>query len=208
LYKNTYAVVTGVTGTFSQVAFIYGIQNLMMAMIDDPAKVRKTLDRRHKVVLSQIDQLCDCGVRFIWIGEGLGSGSLISPEQYRDFVLPYEQSIAGRLREREVLSILHICGDTRKTLRYIADLNVDGFDLDYPVTIPEALKALPPEITIKGNINPGLFLPGNSVELKKACEQAVKAIRHSQSFILSTGCLVPRDSDKEAFYTMRSICEM
>ncbi len=146
---------------------------------------------------------CSAGIRFAWIGEGLGSGSLISPEQYKEFVLPFEKIIADRFRSQGVLTFLHICGNTTNAPTYIARSGVDGFDLDYPVDITVAVDALYPEITIKGNINPGLFLPGRSEELERACRDTIAVAKNLNNFIFSTGCLVPRDSSKEAFYTMQ-----
>jgi len=86
------------------VAFLFGITEFMMALLDRPEAVRKALERRHEVALQQAREICAAGARFIWIGEGLGSGSLISPEQYREFALPYEQSLAEEIRKAGGLS--------------------------------------------------------------------------------------------------------
>lgn len=205
--KTEYAVAVGLTGTFSQLAFLFGVQNLLTAIIDVPAAVTKALERRHKTVLRQVDELCDSGVRLVWIGEGLGSGSLISPDQYGEFVLPYEQDIALRFRERGVLTLLHICGNTANALHLIAQSGVDGFDLDYPVDIESAIKALSPNLTVKGNINPTLFLPGYNRELSNALRDILFRVGGNARFIPSSGCLVPRDSEKEAFDTMWLACK-
>jgi hypothetical protein len=204
--KREYAVAVGLTGTFSQVAFLFGIPELMIALLDQPAAVRRTLDKRHNVVVRQARELCASGARFIWIGEGLGSGSLISPDQYRDFVLPYEIELAEEIRKNGALSLLHICGDVTNTLADIAGSSADGFDLDYPVDLAVALETLLPEVAVKGNINPRLFMEGLSEELKDACLQARTAAAHRNGFIMSTGCLVPRDSTVESFHIMADIC--
>ena len=204
--KQEYAVVTGLTGTFSQLAFLFGVQNLLIELLDRPEQVRRALEQRHVTVMDQVDELCAAGVRFAWIGEGLGSGSLISPEQYREFVLPYEQDIARRFRERGVLTLLHICGNIKNSLDFIARSGVDGIDLDYPVPIEAAFNALGSETSVKGNINPGLFLPGHAAELTEACRTVLERADGHPGFIMSTGCLVPRDSTEEAFHIMRTEC--
>ena len=38
--KKNHAVVVGITGTFSQLAFLYGITELLMALLDQPEAVR------------------------------------------------------------------------------------------------------------------------------------------------------------------------
>lgn len=204
--KKNSAVAVGVTGTFSQVAFLYGIPKLMMSLLDQPQQVHRALDLRHEVVLRQVRELCGSGARFVWIGEGLGSGSLISPEQYREYALPYEQSLAEEIRKAGALSILHICGDVTSALPDIARCKADGFDLDYPVDLATAVGVLLPEITIKGNIDPTLFLGGRQDALRKSCRHALMVAGQTDGFILSTGCLVPRDATVESFEIVSEIC--
>jgi uroporphyrinogen-III decarboxylase len=204
--KRECAVAVGVTGTFSQVAFLFGIAEFMMALLDQPKLVHQALRERHKIAIRQVQELCAAGARFIWIGEGLGSGSLISPDQYRSFVLPYEIGLAEEIRKHGAQSLLHICGDVTKTLPDIANCSADGFDLDYPVDLTRALDVLLPNVAVKGNINPRLFMKGYSEELKDACLQAKTTAAGRNGFIMSTGCLVPRDSEVESFRIMAEVC--
>jgi len=204
--KDNYAVAVGLTGTFSQLAFLMGISECMIALLDRPERVRQALDTRHRIVLRQVRQLCEAGARLIWIGEGLGSGSLISPQQYRNFVLPYEIELAEEIRKNGALSLLHICGNVTQALPDIAQSRADGFDLDYPVDLAAALRELLPQVAVKGNINPQLFLPGFGEQLEQSCREARDIGGEKPGFILSTGCLVPRDSSVEAFHIMADIC--
>ncbi len=204
--KEETAVFAGVTGTFSQVALLYGIPELMMALLDQPDAVHRALEKRHKIVLGQIDELSRAGARYIWIGEGLGSGSLISPRHYREFVLPYEQSMAEEIRRRGGLSLLHICGNVTSALEDIACCKADGFDLDYPVEMQTALDTLLPRVAVKGNINPTLFLPGREESLRQACVEVKSIAGKKDGFIMSTGCLVPRDASAESFTIMAELC--
>lgn len=203
---DTVAVCVGFTGTFCQLAFLYGVQNLMMAMIDDPDSVRRAMDRRHKVALEQAKELCQACARFVWIGEGVASSSLISPRMYEEFVLPYEQELARELRRGGALSILHICGNTTPALDKIARSQADGYDVDSPTDWESAVRIAGPAIVLKGNINPSLFLEGCEKELSIQCVKTRDSARGCKGFIMSTGCLVPRDSSVAAFRTMAKVC--
>lgn len=200
------AVCVGLTGTFCQVAFLYGVQNLMMAMIDDPDSVRQAMDRRHEVAIRQARELCQAGARFVWIGEGVASSSLISPQMYREFVLPYEQALADELRRGGALSILHICGNTNPALEWIAQSRCDGYDVDSPTDWADVLRVLAPSIVPKGNINPTLFLRGSEPALLQECRRIRTLSGGDTPFIMSTGCLVPRDSTASAFDVMARAC--
>jgi uroporphyrinogen-III decarboxylase len=200
------AVCVGLTGAFSQVGFLFGLQNLMMAMADRQEEVSRALDRRQEVVLRQAAELCAAGARFVWIGEGMASGSLISPAMYRRFVLPYQRELARELRRRGALSILHICGNITSMLADVAESEVDGADIDAPTDWPSAVNILGAKVSLKGNLNPILFLPDNVNQLAAACEATLQTANAMPGHILSTGCLVPRDSCREAFDVMARCC--
>ena len=200
------AVCVGLTGTFSQLGFLFGLENLLIAMVDRPEEVDRALRARHVVVLRQAAELCQAGARFIWIGEGMASGSLISPDMYRRFALPYERELAQEIRRLGGLSLLHICGNTSKMLTAIADSGVDGCDVDYPTDWAAAVATLGPRMCVKGNINPLLFLPDGVERLAAACEETKRPAAALPGFVLSTGCLVPRDSIRRAFEIMAAAC--
>jgi uroporphyrinogen-III decarboxylase len=206
LKRNT-AVCAGLTGAFCQLGFLYGLQNLMTAMIDRPAEVRRALDRRQEIALRQARELAAAGARFVWIGEGMASGSLISPAMYREFVLPYEQELTREIRRQGGLSLLHVCGNITPMLAEIAECGADGADIDAPADWPAVVRVLGPKICLKGNINPILFLPENVERLASACETTLGEATGLPNFILSTGCLVPRDSCRKAFETMARACQ-
>ena len=199
------AVCVGLTGAFSQLGFLLGLENLLLAMVDQPAAVDEALRKRQAVALRQAEEICDAGGRFIWIGEGMASGSLIGPAMYRRFVLPHERELTRRIRELGGLTLLHICGDTTATLEAIAESGVDGCDVDFPTNWQAAARVLGPVMGLKGNVNPMLFLPENVDRLADACETTIRSAP-PRGFILSTGCLVPRDSTPKAFAVMAAAC--
>jgi uroporphyrinogen decarboxylase len=136
----------------------------------------------------------------------MASGSLISPVMYRQFVLPYEQELAQEIRRQGGLSLLHVCGNITPMLAEIGKCGADGADIDAPADWPSAVRVLGPKICLKGNINPVLFLPENKEQLAAACETTLREAADLPNFILSTGCLVPRDSCRAAFETMARAC--
>ena len=199
------AVCVGLTGAFSQLGFLLGLESLLLAMVDRPEAVHEALGKRQAVALRQAEEICGAGARFLWIGEGMASASLIGPAMYCRFVLPYERELAERVRQLGALTLLHICGNTTATLDAIAQSNVDGCDVDFPTDWAAAVRVLGPVMALKGNVNPMLFLPNNAGRLAEACE-AAKRLAPTRGFILSTGCLVPRDSTPEAFRIMAGAC--
>jgi uroporphyrinogen-III decarboxylase len=205
--RSRAAVCVGLTGAFSQLGFLVGLERLMVALVDEPRRVHRALHRRQEIVLRQAEEIRRAGARFIWIGEGMASGSLISPAAYREFVLPYERELVGHIRKLGALSLLHICGNTTRMLAEIAETGADGCDVDSPTDWGAAVSILGPSMCVKGNVNPLLFLPSNLHRLPAACAETCQVAAGLQGFIPSTGCLVPRDSSVEAFEVMRRACD-
>ena len=202
------AVCVGLTGAFSQLGFLLGLEKLMLAMLDEPAAVHQAIRKRQGAALRQAAEICRAGARFIWIGEGMASGSLISPQMYAEFVLPYEQELADEIRRLGALSLLHICGNITPALAPIAQSRADGIDVDAPTDWAAAVEILGPHTCLKGNISPLLFLPGSADRLAAACQITRHIAARARRFILSTGCLVPRDSAREAFQIMARACSL
>jgi len=127
---------------------------------------------------------------------------------YAEFALPYQQELADEIRRLGALSLLHICGNITPALAPIAQSRADGIDVDAPTDWQAAIEVLGPRMCLKGNINPLLFLPGNADRLAAACQITRHTAARARGFILSTGCLVPRDSAREAFQVMARACSV
>lgn len=206
-WKEEKAIVAGVTGAYSHVVFMYGLENTMMAMLDEPERLKDLIGVRLRHALKKIDELADMGCRLMWIGEGTASGSLISPRQYETFVLPYQKRMVEHMRKRGVLSIVHICGDINNVIKSVKKTNADGIDLDYMNDLGMAKDVMNGDVCIKGNINPVDLqtLPAN--EIKQMCKEKIRLFPDNKGFILSTGCLVTRDTPKVNIDAMVKACK-
>lgn len=113
----------------------------------------------------------------------------------------YASTLSGRVMAR-----LQLDGNTTATLGEIATSRCDGYDVDFPTDWAKAVQVVGPSVSLKGNISPLLFLRENVDRLAAACEATRQAARGLKGFIMSTGCLVPRDSVPEALWIMARAC--
>ena len=201
--RNEAAVCVGLTGAFSQVGFLVGRSKPDGGDAGQPgggSPGHTEGDRR-----SRCDRRARSSKRgrdLFGLAKAWPSNSLLSARMYADFVLPYERELADEIRRQGALSLLHICGNVTPSLPHIATSRVDGVDIDSPTDWPAAVEVLGLDVCLKGNINPTLFLPGREEELAAACAASKRVVVRAEGFILSTGCLVPRDSSREAFNIM------
>jgi MtaA/CmuA family methyltransferase len=195
--RARYDISVGLTGPFSQVGFLVGVQRLLTAMIDQPEELRSAVARRTPFAISWAEQVAALDAPSVWIGEGMASGSLISARHYADFVLPSEQLVTGRLRELGVPSALHICGKAENLLDEMARSGADGFEIDWQVDLHAARARLGPTVSLKGNLHTSKLAQSAPTEVYEDARSAIQAAGASGGFILSSGCALGRDTPPE-----------
>ena len=114
--------VTGwVEGAFALASVLRGDTNLLLDIHDRPGWLKELLDRLVEVGVAFARAQVAAGAHVIGLGDSMGS--LVSPKQYRAFVLPYEQRVFAAVKEAGAIPRLHICGDTR---HIVADMARSG----------------------------------------------------------------------------------
>jgi len=200
--RDEYMIVPGLTGPFSQVVFMLGLEETLIRTFDDPEGLEAALQARTQRALEWAEEYSRLGCECVWIGEGAASSSIISPEMYERFVLPYARPVVERLHQRGVRTIMHVCGDINKSAAVIAQTGVDVMDIDYMVPLDHAREAAGGKICLKGNLNPMELLTKSAPEIESACAALIRGA--PRPFVLSTGCLVPRDTPPENVEAMIS----
>lgn len=204
--KREKMITPGLTSPFSQVVMMMGMQNVLYCMMDEPEKLKEIAAVRTSFAKAWADELIDLGAQFIWIGEGPASSSVISPRQYEEFVLPYEQELTAHIRSRGAQSVLHICGNINPSIENIAKSGAQGVDVDYLVNIDDAKKAFYNKCCIKGNLNPAELVRASEKEIYCKCRDIAGRFDENRGLILSTGCLVSRNTPKENIDAMIRAC--
>jgi uroporphyrinogen decarboxylase len=189
-----YMIICGVTGPFSQVGFLMGLDHLMLATIDDPKGLHKALETRLQFAFDWIDEMAEFDPPAMWIGEGMASSSLISPKTYQEFVLPYEKAVAERMRKVGVPSVLHICGKTTPILDHIPKTTTDCFEIDWQVDMVEAQKRTGDNVCLKGNINTSTLVSAQPEEIYAITTKLIDDAGKDGNLIISSGCAMGRDT--------------
>jgi MtaA/CmuA family methyltransferase len=197
-----YNISVGLTGPFSQVAFLMGVERVLTGLIDEPEELKAAIERRVPFAIAWAEQIAALGAPSTWIGEGLASGSLISAAQYAEFVLPYEQQVTRKLQELGIPSALHICGRANNLLDEMARSGVDCFEIDWQVDLGAAKSRLGSRVSLKGNLHTTKLAQSKPEEIYEDARCAIKAAGPGGGFILSSGCAVGRDTPAENIEAM------
>jgi len=178
-----------VEGAFALASVLRGDTNLLLDIHDRPEWLKELLDRLVELGVAFARAQVEAGAHIIGLGDSMGS--LVSPRQYRDFVLPYEQRVFAAVREAGAIPRLHICGNTRHLLADMAASGARVVDLDWMVDLRKAALAFGPSGPAPcGNFDPvGVMLQGTPEEVEAAVRRCAAAggPRHFSA----AGCEVP-----------------
>ena len=194
-YKDRFLILPGITGPYSHLTFLYGLENTMMLMLDDPDLMHRLLRRRTELAIAWGTELARCGAEAVWIGEGAASGSLLPLRLYQEFVQPYAAAVVDAMRGLGVRTLMHVCGDINATAAAVAATGADGIDVDHMVPTSFVASQAKRPVCIKGNLDPVALLRSTPQQVQHLCRQIIATA--PEHFILGTGCLVARDTPPE-----------
>ena len=187
-YKENYLIMPGITGPYSQLVFMMGLENVLIMMYDDPDGLKEAIAKRVKHAISWLDDLIALGAETVWLGEGAASSSVISPACYAEFVAPYAKAVMDAAKERGIPCFMHVCGNIVPEIREIASTGCTAIDIDYMVPMDLVRQHCGEKACLKGNLNPVDLLTRTEEEVYQLCCQIYE--EREGPMILGTGCLV------------------
>jgi [methyl-Co(III) methylamine-specific corrinoid protein]:coenzyme M methyltransferase len=115
------------------------------------------------------------GADTIAIIDPTASYELIGGEFYEKYALPYQKKIVDAMKELDVATVLHICGNTTKGLGIMDKTGVNGISVDQRVDIKTATGNVENAIIV-GNLDPVAVLwNGTPDEITEASKKALDA---------------------------------
>lgn len=178
-----------IEGPCAEAADLRGINRLMLDFIDDPAFVRDLFEFTLELGLRFAKAQVAAGIDLIGIGDA--AASLVGPQIYEEFVLPYERRLVEGVQAMGTKVRLHICGNTSRILAGIGSLHCAMVDLDSQVSLAKARATFGPQQVVAGNIDPVKTLRNGTPESVAAAIAECYA-QAGPRYIIAAGCEVPR----------------
>ena len=180
---------TLISGPLTAVASIYPVEKLLKAL-------RKRGEDVHKLMRLCTDALKEVHNEFVNVGsmilfcEPIASGSIISPKDYKEFVLPYTIELMENIHDHKGMVCYHICGDTKKIIPEMLKTKPDMISIDNRVPIEFAKELIQPYMPLVGNVDPvETMILGTPENVDKAIKHCIKEAYDSKNgYILCTGC--------------------
>jgi MtaA/CmuA family methyltransferase len=138
--------------------------------------------------------------------EPTASISLISPDNYRDFILPYHKELVEHFKARKVGLTTHICGTLYPIFEDLleAGFTTVSFDLDQQADPALRVDQLARFMEVSrgravaiGNVDATMFERAAREEIEAEVRRCVDTAARHSGFILSTSCEIPPRSRPE-----------
>ena len=143
------------------------------------------------------------GADIVVVADPTASSSVISPEMFREFSLPYTKEILSAVKKAGAVPSLHICGKTEPILSDMVKTGAEVLEVDYLVDLAKAKSTVGKQVCLEGNIDPaGILLKEKPSRVMRSAKDCIKKAAADGGFILSSGCEVPLDAPIENLKAM------
>ena len=183
-------------GPFTHLLELFGYEQALFALIDEPKKCHELLDIFTQHVLVQIKLYAECKPDAILVSSAFAGAGFISRQMYKEFVAPYENRLYQAIREHGLKSYVHTCGAIGDRLDLMAETGVDGIDtLDPPplgtVDLADAKSKYAERFFFKGNLDAvNEMLNADDQTFEEAVKSRIEIGKPGSGYILSSACSV------------------
>jgi uroporphyrinogen decarboxylase len=138
--------------------------------------------------------------------EPTASISLISPDNYREFIAPYHKELVEHFKAKKVGVTVHICGTTYPIYEDLIEVGFTtiSFDLDQQADpklhvdqLGRFMEVAKGRAVAIGNVDATKFEKATRPEIEAEVRRCVDEAAGHSSFILSTSCEIPPRSDPQ-----------
>jgi MtaA/CmuA family methyltransferase len=138
--------------------------------------------------------------------EPTASISLISPDNYRDFIAPYHKDLVEHFKAKKVGVTTHICGTTYPIYEDLLNVGFStiSFDLDqqsdpklYVDQLARFMEVAKGRAVAIGNVDATKFEKTSKDSMYADVKRCIDTAARDSAFILSTSCEIPPKSDPE-----------
>jgi hypothetical protein len=183
----------GQPGCWQDAACLFGIENLIMASMEDPEWVHTFLNILKERKKVYIDSLKGARYDLLELGGGDASTTVISPDIFNEFVAPYDAELIEAAHQAGQRVVYHTCGGMMPILEDIAAMKPDAMETFTPpamggdVSLREAKQRIGNKVCMIGGLDQFHYFKGCSAqETREEVRRCFEEAGEGGGFILSS----------------------
>ena len=191
-YGDTHFLMFPLNTMFAEALDLFGgFQEGLVALYTKRKLFHRVLEAVVEWKLSRLRAGAMLGAPGMWMIEYAAGADVISPDTYREFVLPYEQAVLQEAHRLGLKVYLWYLGDIMPLLPHITELELDALFPEqgrkgYDVDIVEIRRQLGDEICLIGFNNERDLIAGNRDALAQEMERQIQGAGQDGAFIMGT----------------------
>lgn len=200
------------TGGFAHFAellnWLMGYETLCYALYDDRDLVRAIANRLDEIYTISLQRLLEFDrVKIIWGSDDMGfkTGTLIKPDDLREFVLPGHKKMAAMTHAAGKPYLLHSCGNLETIMEdLIEDVKIDGkhsFE-DTIERVEDVKQQYGDRITLLGGIDVDFLCRAGEEDIRARVRKTLDICLPGGGYCLGTGNSVANYIPVENYLTM------
>ena len=187
-------------GPFDLACLVLGIDNFLSALACEPDHpgIQTLLDVCYESHLALHRALIKAGAHYTSSGESLAGPDVVSPAMYERFARPHQERMVKELAAEGIFAVIHICGDTTKILKPLAEYDFCGFEFDQKTDALMAKQTVGARHVLFGNVDPsGVLALGTPDRVREKTRELISVWKPEGRFVLNSGCALPASTPAE-----------
>ena len=184
---DTCCVMGRIAAPFSALGLVYGIDTLLIAMLEQPDLVRDNLRffTEHQIAFGQAQQVA--GADVLWLGDCVADSKFLSPEWFAEFAQGPATEVAGALTADRSLVIYHTCETSLPHLELQTDIPASAVNVGEGADIAGIRRAIGRKKCLTGNFDPVLLRDGTPGQVAEATVEMITANASEPGYVFNTG---------------------
>jgi len=185
---NDTACVTGrIAAPFSALGLIYGIETLMIHLIDGPDLVRDNLEFfiDHQIAFGKAQ--VEAGAHALWLGDCVASSKFLSPAYFARFAADAAARVAAELVKSGAIVVYHTNETSQAHLKLQVELPVSAVNVGEGPNLAQLRAELGANRCLMGNFDPFLLRDGTPQQVATDVERMIRENRSQTGYIFNTG---------------------
>lgn len=183
-------VLGGMLGPFSLAGRLYGVSDALSLTIEDPELAHVLLEKATAFLIAYAQAFKQAGAAGVIMAEP--TAGLLSPKSLGTFSSTYVRRVVAAVDDESFTLVLHNCAARLTHLPSVLESNARALHFGRPMDIVAALRQVPADRVICGNLDPATYwVQARPEEMTSAARELLAATSGHRNFVLSSGCDVP-----------------
>ena len=189
-------VLAGIIGPYSLAGRLLDMTEIMVLCYEEPELVETVLKKTTEFLIKYAKAFKEAGADGIAIAEP--AAGLLSPGLIAEVSTLYVKQIRDAVADDSFMILYHNCGNAVPLLDNIKEIGAAEYSFGNAIDIEEALKVMPGDSIVIGNIDPaGIISNGTPEQISEETRALMERCCKYPTLVVASGCDIPPNTSLE-----------